>query len=175
MFAGDESSSGDDSESGKEEASFTGEEQTAEVETAADQAKRLGDKAERATLRANLLKVRVATAEAAEAEARTELAAVNAAAKAAAEAARTAKAAAKAEAQVAAKSAKLVLKSSRKSLADPAAYGILPAEVSYRSRNGPEDRASGGPFPQATDPSTVISLFFPGDLTRSTARGCRWW
>ena len=160
MFAGDESSSGDDSESGKEEASFTGEEQTAEVETAADQAKRLRDKAERATLRANLLKVRVATAEAAEAEARTELAAVNAAAKAAAEAARTAKAAAKAEAQVAAKSAKSALKSSRKSLADPAAYGILPAEVSYRSRNGPEDRASGGPLPQATDPSTVISLFF---------------
>jgi hypothetical protein len=160
MFAGDESSSGDDSESRKEEASFTGEEQTAEVETAADQAKRLRDKAERATLRANLLKVRVATAEAAEAEARTELAAVNAAAKAAAEAARTAKAAAKAEAQVAAKSAKSALKSSRKSLADPAAYGILPAEVSYRSRNGPEDRASGGPLPQATDPSTVISLFF---------------
>ena len=160
MFAGDESSSGDDSESGKEEASFAGEEQTAEVETAADQAKRLRDKAERATLRANLLKVRVATAEAAEAEARTELAAVNAAAKAAAEAARTAKAAAKAEAQVAAKSAKSALKSSRKSLADPAAYGILPAEVSYRSRNGPEDRASGGPLPQATDPSTVISLFF---------------
>ena len=160
MFAGDESSSGDDSESRKEEASFAGEEQTAEVETAADQAKRLRDKAERATLRANLLKVRVATAEAAEAEARTELAAVNAAAKAAAEAARTAKAAAKAEAQVAAKSAKSALKSSRKSLADPAAYGILPAEVSYRSRNGPEDRASGGPLPQATDPSTVISLFF---------------
>ena len=160
MFAGDESSSGDDSESGKEEASFTGEEQTAEVETAADQAKRLSDIAERASLRANLLKVRVATAEAAEAEARTELAAVNAAAKAAAEAARTAKAAAKAEAQVAAKSAKSALKSSRKSLADPAAYGILPAEVSYRSRNGPEDRASGGPLPQATDPSTVISLFF---------------
>ena len=158
MFAGDESSSGDDSESGKEEASFTGEEQTAEVETAADQAKRLSDIAERASLRANLLKVRVATAEAAEAEARTELAAVNAAAKAAAEAARTAKAAAKAEAQVAAKSAKSTLKSSRKSLADPAAYGILPAEVSYRSRNGPEDRASGGPLPQATDPSTVISL-----------------
>ena len=160
MFAGDESSSGDDSESGKEEASFTGEEQTAEVETAADQAKRLGDKAERATLRANLLKVRVATAEAAEAEARTELAAVNAAAKAAAEAARTAKAAAKAEAQVAAKSARSALKSKRKLLPDPAAYGILPAEVSYRSRNGPEDRASGGPLPQATDPSTVISLFF---------------
>jgi hypothetical protein len=158
MFAGDESSSGDDSESRKEEASFTGEEQTAEVETAADQAKRLRDIAERASLRANLLKVRVATAEAAEAEARTELAAVNAAAKAAAEAARTAKAAAKAEAQVAAKSAKSALKSSRKSLADPAAYGILPAEVSYRSRNGPEDRASGGPLPQATDPSTVISL-----------------
>ena len=163
MFAGDESSSGDDSESGKEEATFSGEEQTAEVETAVScfsQAKRLREKAERATLRANLLKVRVATAEAAEAEARTELAAVNAAAKAAAEAARTAKAAAKAEAQVAAKSAKSALKSSRKSLADPAAYGILPAEVSYRSRNGPEDRASGGPLPQATDPSTVISLFF---------------
>ena len=71
MFAGDESSSGDDSESRKEEASFTGEEQTAEVETAADQAKRLRDMAERASLRANLLKVRVATAEAAEAEART--------------------------------------------------------------------------------------------------------
>ena len=150
MFAGDESSSGDDSESGKEEASFTGEEQTAEVETAADQAKRLSDIAERASLRANLLKVRVATAEAAEAEARTELAAVNAAAKAAA----------KAEAEVAAKSARSALKSLRKSPADPAAYGILPAEVSYRSRNGPEDRASGGPLPQATDPSTVISLFF---------------
>ena len=53
MFAGDESSSGDDSESGKEEASFAGEEQTAEVETAVScfsQAKRLREKAERATL-----------------------------------------------------------------------------------------------------------------------------